>query len=309
MHPILFEFGPIRLFTYGFFLALAFLSAIFIGSREARRLGLPVVQFYDMCFYSVVGALAGSRLFYVILDPRPFLDHPLKIFALWEGGLDFQGGLFLALAVAFYYMRRHQLPWRPTLDALSVGMPVGQFFGRLGCFMAGCCYGKPSHLPWAVTFTNPQTLCPLREPLHPAQLYEAFLALGVFGVLSVLKTRKRYDGQIILAYFFLAGLVRFVVEFFRIPSAKELDYRGPIIFWSMPLTQVIALGLALGCGGPTCPQCVSVCTTASAFASGGHARVAVGAGLCGPSLMARGRRPGCLDTFLAGCIQRHRRSP
>ena len=224
MHPILFEFGPIRLFTYGFFLALAFLSAIFIASREAKRLGLPVVQIYDLCFYAVVAALVGSRLLYVILDPRPFLAHPLKLFALWEGGLDFQGGLFLALVVAIFFIRRHQLPWRTTLDALGLGMPVGQFFGRIGCFMAGCCYGSPSHLPWAVTFTNPQTLCPLHEPLHPAQLYEALLALGVFGVLTVLKTRKRFDGQLILAYFGLAGLVRFVVEFFRSPTDMWPDY-------------------------------------------------------------------------------------
>ena len=245
MHPILFEFGPIRLFTYGFFLALAFLSAIFIGSREAGRLGLPVAKFYDLCFYAIVGALVGSRLLYVILDPQPFLQHPLKFFALWEGGLDFQGGVFLAFALAFYYIRRHQLPWRPTLDALALGVPVGQFFGRIGCFMAGCCYGTPSHLPWAVTFTHPQTLCPVKEPLHPAQLYEAFLALGIFGLLSILKTRKRFDGQVLLAYFFLAGLARFVVEFFRNPG----DYRGPVWFGWMPLTQFIALALAVVSGG------------------------------------------------------------
>ncbi len=243
MHPILFEFGPIKLFTYGLFLALAFLSAIYIGSREAKRLGLPVDKFFDMCFYAVVGALVGSRLLYVILDPRPFLQHPLKLFALWEGGLDFQGGVFLALVLAGYYIRRHRLPWRATLDALALGVPVGQFFGRLGCFMAGCCYGSPSHLPWAVTFPT-QSLCPIREPLHPAQLYEAFLVLGVFGALSFLKTRKRYDGQLLLAYFCLAGLVRFVVEFFRSPT----DYRGPVLFGWMPLTQGIALGLALVSG-------------------------------------------------------------
>ena len=218
MHPILFEFGPLKLFTYGFFLALAFLSAIFIASREAGRLGLPVAKFYDLCFYAVLGALVGSRLLYVLLDLRPFLEHPLKIFALWEGGLVFHGGVILALAVAFYYIRRNQLPWRTTLDALALGLPVGQFFGRIGCFMAGCCYGSPADLPWAVIFTNPQSLCPVKEPLHPAQLYEAFLALGVFGLLSVLKTKKRYDGQMILTYFCLAGLVRFVVEFFRNPG-------------------------------------------------------------------------------------------
>jgi phosphatidylglycerol:prolipoprotein diacylglycerol transferase len=245
MHPVLFEFGPLKIFTYGFFLALAFLGAIFMAAREARRLGLPVAKFYDLCFYVVLAALVGSRLMYVILEIRQFLAHPLKIFALWEGGLVFYGGVILALATAFFYIRRHRLPWRPTLDALALGMPVGQFFGRIGCFMAGCCYGSPANVPWAVTFTNPQTLCPLRVPVHPAQLYEAFLALIVFGIVYRLRTRKSFDGQLILVYFALAGLVRFVVEFFRSP----LDYRGPVFFGWMPLTQLMALGLALVCGG------------------------------------------------------------
>jgi phosphatidylglycerol:prolipoprotein diacylglycerol transferase len=244
MYPVLFEYGLLKIFTYGFFLALAFLGAIYVGSLEARRLGLPVAKFYDLCFYAVVGALVGSRLLYVLLDLPQFLAQPMKIFAIWEGGLVFHGGVVLALAAAFYYMRRHHLPWRPTLDALALGMPVGQFFGRVGCFMAGCCYGAPSHLPWAVTFTNPQSLCPLREPLHPAQLYEAFLSLGVFGLLFRLRTRKRFDGQVLLLYFTLAGLVRFVVEFFRHPG----DYRGPMLLGWMPLTQFVALCLALTCG-------------------------------------------------------------
>jgi phosphatidylglycerol:prolipoprotein diacylglycerol transferase len=244
MYPILFEYGRLRIFTYGFFLALAFLCAIYVAAREARRLGLPVGKFYDLCFYVVLAALIGSRLLYVLLELPQFLANPLKIFALWEGGLVFHGGVILAFAAAFYYIRRHNLPWRDTLDALALGMPVGQFFGRLGCFMAGCCYGAPSNLPWAVTFTNPQSLCPVREPLHPAQLYEAFLALGVFGLLYALRTRKTFDGQMVLAYFTLAGAVRFVVEFFRSP----LDYRGPVLWGSMPLTQLLALALAVGCG-------------------------------------------------------------
>ena len=244
MHPILFELGPIKLFTYGLLLALAFLSAIYISSREARRLGLPVEKFYDMCFYAVVGALVGSRLLYILLDLRPFLEHPLKIFALWEGGLIFHGGLVGAVAVAIYYMRRHAIPWRPAFDALAIGMPVGQALGRVGCFMAGCCYGAPSHLPWAVIFTNPESLCPIKEPLHPSQLYEALLLLGVFGILYWLRTRKRFQGQLMLSYFTLAGLVRFGTEFVRNPE----DYRGPIIWANMPLTQVAALGIALVSG-------------------------------------------------------------
>ncbi len=100
MHPILFEFGPVKIFTYGFFLALASLSAIYLSGREARRLGLPVARFYDLCFYIILAAVVGSRLLYVLLDLKHFLANPLKIFALWEGGLVFHGGVVLGLAVA-----------------------------------------------------------------------------------------------------------------------------------------------------------------------------------------------------------------
>jgi len=241
MFPVLLKIGPVKIFTYGFFLALAFLSAIYLSGREARRLGIPTQIFYDLCFYSVLAAIVGSRLLYVLLEWPAFAEHPWKIVALWEGGLVFHGGLILALVVAFYYMHVHALPRRTTLDALAVGMPMGQFFGRIGCFMAGCCYGAPSNLPWAVTFTSPETLCPLKVPVHPAQLYEAFLALGVFGVVYWLRTRKRFEGQLMLTYFFLAGTVRFTVEFFRDLS----DYRGPVFFGWMPATQLVALSIAL----------------------------------------------------------------
>lgn len=241
MYPILFKLGPISIFTYGFFLALGFVTAILLAGREARRLGLPAGRFYDLCFYSIVASLVGSRLFYVLTELPYFLANPLQIFVLWKGGLIFHGGLVLAVAVALFYMHRYRMPWRVTFDAMAVGMPVGQIFGRIGCFMAGCCYGKPSDLPWAVTFKHPDTLCPFQEALHPSQLYEALLLVPVFGVLYWLRTRKRFQGQLLLTYFFLAGSVRFVVEFFRHP----FDYRGPLLLGGMPATQVFALGIAL----------------------------------------------------------------
>ncbi len=244
MYPILFELGPVRIFTYGFFLALGFVTAIFLAGREARRVGLPAGRFYDLCFYIILAALVGSRLLYILTELSYFLEHPLQIFVLWKGGLIFHGGLVLALAVAFFFMHRQNLPWRVTFDSLAVGMPVGQSLGRVGCFMAGCCYGKPSGLPWAVTFTDPETLCPFREALHPSQLYEALLLLPVFGAVYWLRTRKRFDGQLALTYLCLAGSVRFIVEFFRHPA----DYRGPELFWGMPSTQVFALGIAVICG-------------------------------------------------------------
>lgn len=243
MYPILYKLGPINIYTYGFLLAVAFLSAILVGGREAQRLGLPKGRFYDLCFYIILAALVGSRLLYVIVNLGFFIENPLKIFSMWEGGLVFHGGLIAAVLVAFLYMRRHRLPYGATFDALAVGMPLGQFFGRLGCFMAGCCFGRPTDLPWAVTFTHPETLCPLRVPIHPAQLYESFLDFGVFLVLLWLRKRKRFNGQILFTYFCLAGIVRFFVEFFRASTA--IDPRGPELLFNMPATQVGALGIAL----------------------------------------------------------------
>jgi phosphatidylglycerol:prolipoprotein diacylglycerol transferase len=130
------------------------------------------------------------------------------------------------------------LPAWKTLDILALGLPLGQSVGRLGCFMAGCCYGKPTDLPWGVTFTHPETLGPLGVKVHPTQLYESFLALGVFAVLYRLRARKQYDGQLVVTYFLLAGLVRFAVEFFR------GDPRGPALLAGMPSTQALALLMA-----------------------------------------------------------------
>jgi phosphatidylglycerol---prolipoprotein diacylglyceryl transferase len=242
MYPILLKIGPLHIFTYGFFLALAFLGAIAMCGREARRMGVQPNLIYDLCFYIVLAALAGSRLLHVLLEFPYFLAHPLEIFAMWKGGLAFQGGLILSLIVAWIFMYRHQMPIWGTFDILAVGSPLGQFIGRIGCFMAGCCYGRSCELPWAVTFNHPETLALRGVPLHPAQLYESFLALGVFGFMLWFRYRKKFEGQLIGTYLLLAGLVRFAVEFFR------ADERGPILFAGMVTTQVIALALALSAG-------------------------------------------------------------
>lgn len=243
MHPILLKIGSLTIFTYGFLLALAFLAAIAVAGREARRVGLPTGRVYDLCFYSIVAALIGARFFQVLLDWPYFLAHPLDIVKVWDGGLAFQGGLLLGIITAIIYIRRHNLPVWQTLDILALGMPLGQCIGRLGCFMAGCCFGKPTDLPWGVTFTHPETLGPIGVKVHPTQLYESLLALGVFAVLFRLRLRKRFEGQLLGAYFLLAGLVRFGVEFFR------GDPRGPDLLAGMPSTQVIALSMAVVGGG------------------------------------------------------------
>jgi len=240
MFPILVSFGPIRIFTYGFLLALAFLAAMYTVGQEAKRRGMDPRKFYDLCFYAIVWAILGSRLLHVLLEWDYFMLKPWEIFALWQGGLAFQGGLVFGVLAVIYLLYRYQLPLWATLDTMSLGVPLGQAIGRLGCFMAGCCYGKECALPWAVTFTHPETLARPNVPLHPTQLYEAVLSLGVFLFLLKFRPRQRFPGQIFGIYLLLAGAVRFLVEFWR------GDERGPIILWGMAVTQVIALILTLG---------------------------------------------------------------
>lgn len=242
MFPVLFSIGPVRVFTYGFLLALAFLASMYMVGEEAKRRGLDPKKFYDLSFYGIVMAILGSRLLHVILEWDYFAANPVEIFALWKGGLAFQGGLVFGLATVVFLLYRYKLPLWASLDTMALAMPLGQFIGRLGCFMAGCCYGKECNLPWAVTFTHPETLAIPNVPLHPTQLYESFLMLGVFFFLLRLRRRQNFPGQILGAYLFLAGTVRFIVEFWR------GDERGPVLFWDMASTQVIALVLAIGAG-------------------------------------------------------------
>ncbi len=158
MYPILFSYGPFHIYTYGFFLALAFICSMYMAGREAKRRGERPEQIYDLSFYCILAAIVGSRIFDVILKWDYFAAHPLEIFMLWKGGLAFQGGLILGLATMLFYIYRHQMPLWTTMDIMALATPLGQFIGRLGCFMAGCCFGRECHLPWAVTFTNPDTL-------------------------------------------------------------------------------------------------------------------------------------------------------
>ena len=235
MHPILLQIGSINIYTYGSLLCLAFLAALWVAGREAQRVGLPPGRIWDLGFYLLVAALVGARALEVLLNLHRYLENPLDIFKVWDGGLAFQGGLLLAFIIALTYIRRHDLPVWSTLDVLALGIPLGQSIGRIGCFMAGCCYGRTTDLPWGVTFTHPESLGPLGVKVHPTQLYESLLVLGVFAVLYHLRTRKRFEGQLLGTYFLLASLVRFGVEFFR------GDPRGPALLAGMPVTQVTAL--------------------------------------------------------------------
>lgn len=234
MHPILLEFAGISIKTYGFFIAIGFLAAMAIAVKEARRIGYDPQLVLDMSFYMILGAIIGSRLFYVLTHFSAYRESPLDMLKIWEGGLTFFGGFILAAGACVWMAKKHGCGLWQTFDLFAPSLAVGVFFGRIGCFFAGCCYGRECAMPWAVTFTNPHSLAPLHVPLHPTQLYAAAGAAVTFFVLLMFKKRKSFDGQLALVWMLCYCVFRLIEELFR------GDMRGDLLFNRYPASQVFA---------------------------------------------------------------------
>ena len=219
MYPEIFRIGSFPINTYGVFLALAFLCGILIAVKLAARDGLPKERIYDLCLWMLLASLIGSKILMLFTEPE-YRDNPLQLLSLdfLRSGGVFYGGLIGAVLAGYWLMKRYKLPWWKTADACAPGIAIGNFFGRQGCFAAGCCWGKPTTLPWGVKFTelgHEITGVPIDAHLHPTQLYESFAMLLVFLFLLWLHKHKRFSGQVILAYALLYSVIRFSIEFLR----------------------------------------------------------------------------------------------
>ena len=215
MHPVLFKFGSLKIYSYGVFVAIGFLAALWVAGREIARKGLDRETFYDMGFWAVISAIVGARLFHVLVYWKYYRGIPAEIFKLWNGGLVFYGGFLAAAAVGIYFLRRHKMPVLPVADAVALGIPLGLALGRIGCTAAGCCYGKFTTLPWAIVFSDPSSLAPLHVPLHPTQIYESLAAMAIFGVLVATRDRFETPGMRFWALIILYGVARSFLEIFR----------------------------------------------------------------------------------------------
>jgi phosphatidylglycerol:prolipoprotein diacylglycerol transferase len=243
MYPILFRIGSFPVNTYGVFLALAFLCAIFVTVRLAARDGLPKEKIYDLCLWLLLSSLVGSKLLMLFTEPE-YRTNPKLLFSLdfLRSGGVFYGGLIGAVLAGFFLMRRWKLPWWKTADACAPGIALGNFFGRQGCFSAGCCWGKPTTLPWGVQFTEAGheiTGVPTGVHLHPTQLYESFTMLIVFFFLLWLHKKKKFSGQVILAYVAIYATVRFLIEFVR--DDPRGDVLGLTTMTGLSTSQLIGL--------------------------------------------------------------------
>jgi phosphatidylglycerol:prolipoprotein diacylglycerol transferase len=214
MHPVLYSFHGITLYTYGLFVSLGFLTAFMLFLLELRRRSISADTGIDFGFWVLLTAIAGSRLVYVVLNLSYFARYPLKIFAVWEGGLVWYGAFLGALAAAAVYFKIKKLDGWLWADIAIPFVALGQGIGRIGCLMAGCCYGSPTGLPWGITFTHSE-LAPLGIPLHPTQVYDMLFDFAIFGLLLFRRDRVTFRGEQILSYIFLYGATRTIVEAFR----------------------------------------------------------------------------------------------
>jgi phosphatidylglycerol:prolipoprotein diacylglycerol transferase len=220
MHPRLFELGPVTVYTYGVLLAVAYLAGLQLATARARSRGLEPSRVLDLGIIIIVAAIVGAKVLLFAVDFDFYWSHPAEIFSLARSGGVFYGGLIAAVLVSFWYLRRHAMPLWATCDVFAPGIALGHAIGRLGCLFAGCCYGRPTTLPWGIVFSDPFAASyvgtPLGVHLHPTQLYEAGAELLILAVLLLSERRGRtYAGRTFWIYTLLYGVSRFIIEFFR----------------------------------------------------------------------------------------------
>jgi len=175
---------PLKIPGYGVMLALGFFVATYLILREGKKLKINENHLMNLLTIAIIGALVGSRLFHVIFErPLYYWHHPLEIFYLWHGGYVFFGGVLFAALGVWWVRQQYKLSSLIIFDIIAPFLALGEVFGRVGCFLAGCCHGKPTQLPWGITFSDPSSFAhPLGVALHPTQLYQATLNLFIFFI-------------------------------------------------------------------------------------------------------------------------------
>ena len=241
MYPRLLELGPVTVYTYGVLLAAAYLLGLKLAMVRAKTRGLDEARVLDLGIYIIISALIGAKLLLLLTDYQTFKNDPRELLTLARSGGVFYGGLILAVVVALWYIGRVGLPLWTTCDVFAPGIALGHVIGRFGCLFAGCCYGKPTTMPWGITFTDQFAAAnvgtPLDRPLHPTQLYEAGAELLILVFLLTTERKGRpFAGRTFWLYMLLYAVSRYIIEIFR------GDERGTVGIFST--SQFISLILA-----------------------------------------------------------------
>ena len=251
MYPILLKIGPLSLYSYGFFMALGVGLGLWFLYVQAKKRQLDVTKITDAAFYTVIVSLIGSKSILLIGNFSYYVKFPKELFSLARSGGVFQGGLTFGVIFALWYFHKKRIPTWTVADLIAPALALGHGFGRIGCFLAGCCYGSACDLPWGATthseHAHELTGIPLGVPLHPVQLLEAGLNFLNFFVLFRFLKNKKYEGQIFCLYIINYSVIRFFTEFFRGDhEAKTYLIHGSTPFLSLSLPQLYCLIGLLG---------------------------------------------------------------
>ncbi len=244
--------SDIPIFSYGFMMMLAFLSAIFIARRQAVKDGIDPDKIYDISFIAILSGIIGSRLLWVILfSPKGTWSSLYEIVAVWNGGLVYYGGLILSLFFGGIYVKKKKLPVGLTIDCFAPGMAIGIFFGRIGCFLNGCCFGKTCSLDaWygvrfpagspasfhqygMAAFQNIES-----QAVYPTQLISSFGGLITFLLILALFKYRKFPGQMTLYFLQIYGLFRFFIEYLRDDTVPYFSYGS---FGGFKAGQIVAI--------------------------------------------------------------------
>lgn len=244
MHKIAFEIGGFPIHWYGVLVAAGFFAGLWTAGRRALASGIHSEVIADLGTWIIVGGVGGARLNYVInFWASEFADKPLwEVFRIRQGGLVFYGGFLGACLAVILYARLKRLPLWKLADVLAPSVALGHAFGRLGCLMTGCCYGRVCELPWAIHFPKDHETAGLG--VHPTQIYESILNFALYMSLAWFYRRKKFDGQIFAAYLLGYAIVRGFVETFR--GDHIIHYvSGWLTQAQLVSTMIFATGLAL----------------------------------------------------------------
>jgi len=252
MYPVLIKLGPLTLHSYGFFMALGVAFGLWFIYRQAKKQELDAPKLLDAAFYIIIISLIGAKLVLLLGNFAYYIKNPKELFWIARSGGVFQGGLVFGILFALWYFRRKRIPTWIAADIAAPALALGHGFGRIGCFMAGCCFGKECALPWGVVFQSEYahnlTGITLQTPLHPVQLYEAALNFINFLILYVFLRKKTFDGQIFPLYIINYSIIRYITEFFRGDHAEKVFlFKGPSALLTISYPQFFCLlGLVAG---------------------------------------------------------------
>lgn len=248
MHPVLFNLGPLAVRSYGVLIAISFAIGIYLAIRRGEKRGINTTHLTDLCIWIMISAVVGSRVMYILPYLDEFMADPVRVFAVWEGGLTMYGGLLAAVAVSVVFTRARKMPFWKVADVITPPLALGLGITRIGCFFNGCCFGHPTTCALGVRFP-PHSAAGSEffgVALHPTQLYNSLIGFGLFAFLLLVEKKVRGNGRLFLLFIGLYGIARFFMDRFRYYESASTIQLGTITLnWNQVVSLILFVGVVI----------------------------------------------------------------